>query len=50
MQHPDEILANMRMRTPGTLETYADMLATRLYMQHQDLLLQYPNKTPVTYV
>jgi hypothetical protein len=23
MQHPDETLASMRIKTPGTLETYA---------------------------
>jgi hypothetical protein len=39
MQHPDETLAK------HTYEThFKHMLATCMYMQHRDLLLQHPDK------
>ena len=47
MQNLDETLANIRMKH---LKHLKYMLATCMYMQHPDLLLQHLDKTLATFV
>jgi hypothetical protein len=47
MQYSDETLSNIRMKH---LKYLKHMLATFMYIQHPEILLQHPDKTLATYV